>query len=311
MTNKGNNIQLSNLIIAGVNKAGSTSLFHYLCEHPDVCGSKDKETCYFLPLLYGQSIGPVSDYEEQFKHCDKSIYRLEATPAYVYGGQKIAREIHSVIPDVKILIILKNPVERLISFYRRKKATFQLPDDMTLDEYIKACASKTDAELALIENQIYTGITLGEYDTFIEPWLKTFGKNVNILFFDDLKQNTCNFMMKVASWLDIDPEFYRHFDFDIKNKSQNYKNRYLHRFAVTANKTGQRFWRSNPAIKKVLLNTYYRMNGKPFNSEELREENIRYLMNHFAPHNLNLQQILAKYGYHEVPDWMDAEKVTA
>ena len=85
--------KLPNLIIAGVNKAGSTSLFHYLSQHPEVCGSKDKETCYFLPLLYNESISPITNYEAQFSHCGKSAYRLEATPAYIYGGEKIAAEI--------------------------------------------------------------------------------------------------------------------------------------------------------------------------------------------------------------------------
>lgn len=311
MTNRGNNNLLSNLIIAGVNKAGSTSLFHYLCEHPDVCGSVDKETCYFLPLLYNQPVSPISNYEAQFSHCKNSLYRVEATPAYVYGGEKIATEIYNTIPDVKILIILKNPVDRLISFYQRKKATFQLPEEMTLSEYIEICVSKTDEELQLLENQIYTGIKLGEYDTFIEPWLKIFGANVKVLFFDDLKSNTREFMTNLADWMGIDKGFYRDYDFDIKNKSLNYKNRILHRFAVSANKSGQRFWRSNPSIKKVLLNTYYKMNGKPFDRNERNKEKIEFLVRHFTPHNLNLQQILYKYGYSELPVWMESEKVTA
>jgi hypothetical protein len=59
--------KLANLIIAGINKAGSTSLFHYLSAHPDVSGSIDKETCYFLPLLYSESLAPIAEYEAQFE----------------------------------------------------------------------------------------------------------------------------------------------------------------------------------------------------------------------------------------------------
>ncbi len=70
------NNKLANLIIAGVNKAGTTSLFYYLSAHPEICGSKDKETCYFLPLLYDQQVAPISEYEKQFSHCESERYRI-------------------------------------------------------------------------------------------------------------------------------------------------------------------------------------------------------------------------------------------
>ena len=45
--------RLPNLVIAGVPKAGTTSLFNYLAQHPDICPSDVKETRYFEPLRYG------------------------------------------------------------------------------------------------------------------------------------------------------------------------------------------------------------------------------------------------------------------
>lgn len=153
------NSNLANLIIAGVNKAGSTSLFHYLSVHPEICGSKDKETCYFLPLLYNQSIAPIEEYKKQFEHCEGKKYRLEATPAYIFGGEKIARTIYNTLGDVKIIIILKDPVDRMVSFYQRKKATFQLPQELNFSEYVKLCLSKTTEELELRENQLYRNIS--------------------------------------------------------------------------------------------------------------------------------------------------------
>ena len=122
---------LANLIIAGVNKAGSTSVFHYLESHPEVCGSIDKETCYFLPLLYDGNPGPVEEYQKQFSRCKNQEYRMEATPAYVYGGERIASAIKQVTGNVKIILILREPVDRMISFYHRKKATLQLPSSMS------------------------------------------------------------------------------------------------------------------------------------------------------------------------------------
>src|SRR5688572_28049600 len=128
--------KLANLIIAGVNKAGSTSLFHYLSAHPAICGSRDKETCYFLPVLYNEPLAPISRYESQFSGCGPSRYRLEATPGYITGGKRMVETISETLGSVKIIIILKEPVDRLVSFFKRKKATLKLPLDMTLGDFI-------------------------------------------------------------------------------------------------------------------------------------------------------------------------------
>ena len=45
----------ANLIVAGVSKCGSTSLFSYLAAHPDVCGSNVKETQFFMPLKFDKA----------------------------------------------------------------------------------------------------------------------------------------------------------------------------------------------------------------------------------------------------------------
>ncbi|MBL0339644.1 MAG: sulfotransferase domain-containing protein [Bacteroidetes bacterium] len=304
-----NKKKLANLIIAGVNKAGSTSLFHYLAAHPDVCGSKDKETCYFLPLLYHETIPPLIEYEKQFLHCNNAKYRMEATPAYVFGGEKIASEIHTTLGSVKIIIILKDPVDRLISFYQRKKATFQLSQNMDLGEYVKMCLAKSADELDLRENQVYTGISLGLYHNFLEPWLHLYGSNCKIVFFDDLKKNTGGFMKDIAKWLEIDERFYDDFEFDVKNKSLNYKNRMLHRIAVSANNAGQRLWRNNPDFKKKILGLYYKFNGTVFENKD--SDTIKFLRNYFKPHNEQLQKILIAHGIENLPDWLNPVKETA
>ncbi len=296
--------KLANLIIAGVNKAGTTSLFHYLSAHPQVCGSRDKETCYFLPVLYNEPIAPVSNYESQFSHCTASKYRLEATPGYVTGGEKMAEMISDVLGEVKILIILKNPVDRLISFYQRKKATLQLPGDLSLKEFVMRCRQLSQEELKMQQNHLYSALATGEYHTFLEPWLKIFGERLKIVFFDDLK-NTRTFMQNIAHWLQIDPSFYEQFDFDVKNKSMNYKNPVLQKFAVSANKAGQRLWRSNPGFKKNLMAIYYKLNGTPFEKTDLDSETVEFLKSYYHPHNQKLQLLLSRYGINENnPSWL-------
>ena len=75
-------------IIAGVNKAGTTSLFVSLSEHPDVVPSAIKESRYFLPARYGQPLAPTAEWDDLFAAADRPV-RLEATPSYFYGGARV------------------------------------------------------------------------------------------------------------------------------------------------------------------------------------------------------------------------------
>ncbi len=111
------NPSLPNFIIAGVNKAATTSVFMYLSQHPDICPSSIKEVQYFLPVRYrADQLPPIEEYLQYFNHCGQEKYRMEATGKYFYGGQKTARIIKDTCGDINILLTFRNPVDRLFSF---------------------------------------------------------------------------------------------------------------------------------------------------------------------------------------------------
>src|SRR5215470_4775396 len=87
-------LPLANLIIAGVNRSATTSLFTYLSEHPQVCASTIKETNYFLPVVKESALEPIEAYAEYFKRFKNQKYRMEASPRYIFGGAKIAEAIY-------------------------------------------------------------------------------------------------------------------------------------------------------------------------------------------------------------------------
>ncbi len=106
-------MRLPNLIIAGINKSGTTSIYRYLADHPECCGSKIKETCFYL----GKN-DEVSGYEKYFEDCNDEKVVFEATPGYFYCGDTIAYKIKKQIKEVKIIIALRNPTDRLYSYYK-------------------------------------------------------------------------------------------------------------------------------------------------------------------------------------------------
>src|SRR5205809_803028 len=85
--------RLANLVVIGVSKAGTTSLFESLGTHPDIGLSDHKELRYFTPLRYGQPLAPLASYSEHFRDCVEERYAVEATPGYFYGGRPLARTL--------------------------------------------------------------------------------------------------------------------------------------------------------------------------------------------------------------------------
>ena len=80
-------VERTDAIIAGVNKAGTTSLFVSLSTHPDVAPSSIKETRYFLPARYGAAARARRRCgTAYFADAGDRPVHLEATPSYFYGG---------------------------------------------------------------------------------------------------------------------------------------------------------------------------------------------------------------------------------
>ena len=132
---------LPNLIIAGVGKAGTTSLFWYLSQLPDVCPSDVKEIQYFTPLSEGDGVlDPLADYARHFKASHGERYRLEASPQYFHGGRVIVDAMRSTLDRPRVIVMFRDPIERLWSTFRFMRSRLaSLPDGMTFEGYVAAC----------------------------------------------------------------------------------------------------------------------------------------------------------------------------
>lgn len=294
---------LPGFIIAGVHKAGTTSLFYWLSNHPEVCCSEEKETNFFIYTKYGYPARPLSDYYIQWNKCKGEKLLMEASPGYFYGGKATAIEIKEKCNNPKILIVLRDPADRLISFFNRKKEMLFLPGTMSLSDYIKKCDSFSDADLVKEENHLYTGVVFGEYIKHINDWFEVFGDNLRIVFFDDLKQPK-KFMQDLCEWIGVEKSFYETYNFNIENKSGGFKNKILHSIAVKASFGLQKFWRYNRGLKKTLKNIYYKMNRSAVKVNQQDSEVITQLRNRYKPFNAELGKFLESKGYSNLPKWI-------
>jgi hypothetical protein len=299
-----NNHILPNLIIAGVTKAGTTSIFTYLSLHTDICASRIKETCFFLPLRYGRPIRRLSEYEKYFVHCGAQKFIMESTPGYFYGGRALAEAIRHFLDDIRIVIVFRDPVDRSFSFYKSQKSKFKLNKNITFGHYIRQCEGLGRNKVLRQEFNEYSGIIGGFYADYLDPWLETFSpSHVKILFFDDLRSNPRRVLKGLCRWLEIDSGLYDKMSFSIDNKSVDYKNRMLHRMARGLNDRIEEFSRRYPFVKQRARDIYFKLNVREF-EESMSEEERIYLAGLYQESNRALRLKLKTTGCRHLPVWL-------
>lgn len=298
-------MSLPNLIIAGVNKAATTSLYAYLATHPEICASPVKEVQYFLPLRYGQTIGGIENYAQHFEDCAAEKYRLEATGGYFYGGYPVAQAIANTLENPKVILVFREPISRLFSYYKFKKSTLELPEKFSFEEYIVRCQAIPTEERKKRENNVFWGIEGGFYANYIDAWLETFPQeNLKILFFEELKQDTPDTLIELCHWLNLPhTDFINSLVFSTENKTVHYKNRFIQKAALTINWYGEKFWRTHPKIKRTLRSAYYKMNGQA-HTEEIAPQTRAKLETLFQPYNQRLAQTLREKKGVTLPNWL-------
>ena len=301
--------KLPNLVMAGVPKAATTSLFAYLSAHPDICPSSIKETQYFLPIRYGSDeLAPVEELEKYFASCGDARYRMEATLGYLYGGQRLAERMIDVLDDPKVIFMLRNPVERAFSFYKFEKGELRLDQDLTFDDYLSQCLAIPESEIELRKNNTYWAVGGGMYARWMPGWYQVFNPaQVKVVFQENLTAEPVAFLTDVCQWLGVEHEkFLNDLDMTRENKSTNYRNRTLQNAALHLNWGLESFWRANPWLKKRLRNAYYAINGAA-HAERMSDAARAQLEELYQPNNQALARLLSDMGVANLPEWLTKE----
>lgn len=299
--------QLPNLIIAGVPRGGTTSLFRYLAQHPDICASQVKELRYFDPLRYREEMAPLASYAREFDHWAGQRYRMESTPGYFSGGPRVAAAVGDRLDDAHVLVSLRDPVQRCWSWYRFVRGRARIPKDMEFGAYLDVCEElRARSADGLRENQPFAGLRGGCYDEWFDAWRARFGDRLHVEFFDDLVRDPAGLVGRVLRWLDLDPEPAAQFRFAVGNRSVQYRSRPFLKAALALNRRGERIFERHPRLKRTLLQAYYLVNQAPAD-DTLRPAERERLAAFYAPHNARLAGALTAAGTTRLPAWLAAD----
>jgi hypothetical protein len=202
-------------MIIGAMKSGTTSLYRYLSEHPNVYMSPIKEPHYFhfearsLGLESGPDFHPphngydvknlyeykklFKDVKEQHKACG------EASVSYI-TSKGVAQLINERFPEIKLIAVLREPISRLISAHTYCARWPEL-ENLPLVDAIR----DEPRRIAEREFQICRHVQLGHYSQQIEPYINIFGNRLKVILFEDLCKNSHAVMADVFQFLDLEP----------------------------------------------------------------------------------------------------------
>jgi hypothetical protein len=243
------------VIIGGATRAATTSLYIYFADHPEVCASNIKETRFFLDTDYPlpakfHSEDGLENYETYFNHCPGFPLRLEATPDYLYSPGT-PQKIKQSLPTVKIIFILREPIDRLISWYRFAKQTSRLSAQVSFEQYVylqlkkDTCSGPAEQHMRSLEQ--------GRYSTYLKNYFDLFERDhLCIVQYEQLQYDPVAFLEEICLWIGIDAGLYKNYHFKAFNRSQPMRNSSLHNVYVRFIRALQMRVHEKPKVRSVL-----------------------------------------------------------
>lgn len=191
-----------NFFIVGAPKSATTNMSYYLKQHPQVFMPENLEPYYFarldMPRNYQREI--ISDKKKYLDLFRKAVNKKaigESSPIYLYCPHSAA-DIKNQLPDSKIIISLRNPIEITQSQYFSQQ--FMRFDTRSFSEIL----DENEEQIAKEEFHINNLLVAGFYSKHIKRFQKIFSPDkIMIIIFEEYIKNTIPTINSVLSFLDI------------------------------------------------------------------------------------------------------------
>ena len=294
-----------NFAIIGTAKSGTTSVHYYLEQHPQVYMSPQKETNFFaFEGQEGWFRGPGDDrdlryavittldaYEKQFEAVSGEMAVGESSTWYLYSAQAAAK-MRSLLPKVKLIAMLRNPVDRAFSSYLH--LVRENREKLSFEEALLAEEKRIAAGWAFMWHYRHAGF----YADQVQRFLDLFGpEQVRFYLYDDLA-DPASLLADMYKFLGVDPGFVA--DTSVRHQVTGIpKNRLL----------GRLLFEPNPVktVAKKFLPAQFRRNlrerasGRLLSKPSLCETTRKKLLGGYEKDILRLQELIGR----DLSVWLD------
>jgi len=272
---------MPNFLVIGAAKAGTTSLYYYLRQHPEIFMSHIKEPKFFwleqreidlsverTKIQVDEYIDNIEDYKKLFQEVKDEKAVGEASPVYIAVPETPHRIKHH-IPEAKLIALLRNPVDRARSAH---SWNIQLGIE-PLYEFEQA------AKEELKPGNWRNYLELGLYNNQLQHYFNTFDKEqLRVYLYEDLRNNPTDMLQDIFEFLGVDSSF-------VPNMTEKFNVSMVPKYklidAILRDK--------NPVIsniKKIVPDNFFKKTHKTLNkwnstrprsvSPELRKDLLKY-----------------------------------
>ena len=204
---------LPNFLIIGAAKSGTSSLYMYLKQHPEIYMSPVKEPHYFSfddesKMTKGpgdpihKAITNFDSYQAQFDGVTDEKAIGEASTSYLYRAEAAGR-IHAMLPDAKLIAILRNPVDRAFSAYMHV-----VRDKRETSKDFAEALTREESRKADNWEPIWHFTSVGHYYEQLKRYYDLFpSEQIRVYLYEDLANNLNNMLVEIYEFLGVDPTF--------------------------------------------------------------------------------------------------------
>lgn len=180
-------------IIGGAPKSGTTALFKYLSQHPELYASDPKEPHFFVKEKRPNIGCSREEYKSIFEGKEDHQVSFEGSTSYLENSETVCKNLKENLPDVKLIFILRNPIKRSYSDYWFHLMRGEIPAKKSFEECVK---------------EGHWILNASRYSENIKKYYESIGKN-NVLVFKtcDLKDKTRSVLKKICLYVGVGEKF--------------------------------------------------------------------------------------------------------
>jgi len=205
-----NTISLPNFLIVGAARSGTTSLYHYLDQHPDIYFSETKEPCFlayarglYKGEVHRHAVTDLDNYVKLFSPGISNEWRGEASAIYLHLHTEVINNIEFYIPhhkDLRIIMILRNPIERAFSQYMRNVRNLQ--ETISFEEAIRMETERKSKGF----NSDFFYIERGFYHDQVKDFVEKF-KYIKVILYEDFSKDPLKEIDDIFDFLQLKRSF--------------------------------------------------------------------------------------------------------
>jgi len=300
--------KVPNFLIIGAQKAGTTSLYKYLEQHPDIFMSKPKEPCFFADdNKYSEGLTYYSKFYVECKN-QKMIGESSTPYSFYLNLEKIIKRIYNFSPSIKLIYILRNPISRAYSSYWwnvRMQA-----DPLSFEEAILQEENRVHNDNEeIIAPWSYK--RSGLYFYIIEKYLKFFPReNLKVILLEDLNFSAVKTCNDIFEFLNLKKFDVTKLEVDKINKAALPTNKFIQKYmnkpTLIRNLTSYFLQHLLGTEKKKKLHEFINKKTlKSFDYPPMKESTFEYLVKYFENDIKQLENFLNR----ELTPWLNSKEI--